>query len=78
MNKRLVFLVSLSISAFLIVLPVIRSVNNSAGNHTILAPALISEGDPMPAPIPHKPGVSVLVAEGDPMPAPIPHKPGIA
>jgi hypothetical protein len=73
MNKKLVFAVSLSILALLIVLPVAGSFNNSAGNHTIWAPALVAEGNPMPPPVPPKAThVSILVAEGNPMPPPVP------
>ena len=73
MNKKLVFCVSLSISAFLIVLPVTRSFNNSPSNHTISAPSLVAEGNPMPVPVPPMAAqISILVAEGNPMPVPVP------
>jgi hypothetical protein len=71
MNKKLAFLVVLLVLAVARVFPVVSSVNNSADNHAIAAPALVAEGDPKPAPIPHR---GILVAEGDPKPAPIPHR----
>jgi hypothetical protein len=58
------------VSALLIVLPVIRSVNIPAGNYVYQTPSTISEGHPMPPP--HRPGLA-LIAEGDPMPPP--HRP---
>jgi hypothetical protein len=75
MNKKLVFVVSLSILACLIVLPVTRSFNNSAVNHAISAPSVVAEGNPMPLPLPPKTG-KVLIAEGNPMPLPLPPKTG--
>lgn len=77
MNKNLVAVVVLSLAAFLIVLPAVSSVNNSAGNHTIVAPALVVEGNPMPPPIPPHPHFSALIAEGNPMPPPIPPHPHV-
>jgi hypothetical protein len=76
-NKNLIAVVVLSLAAFLILLPVISSVKNSAGNHAITATALIAEGNPMPPPIPPNPHFSVLIAEGNPMPPPIPPNPHI-
>jgi len=74
MNKKRVFFVLMTVSVVLIVLPVIRPVNIPAGNHAVVAPIRVAEGDPMP--LPHKPRLGVLVAEGDPMP--LPHKPRLA
>jgi hypothetical protein len=73
MKKTLVCFASLSILACLIVLPVIRSVNTPLGNHAVSAPRLVSEGNPMPSPLPLTSNyVGTLVAEGNPMPSPIP------
>jgi hypothetical protein len=72
MKKSQALFVSLSILACLIVLPVIRSVNASAGNHQAPATSLISEGNPMPSPIPPVTSLDMLMAEGNPMPSPIP------
>jgi hypothetical protein len=71
MNKKLVFLVVLLVLGLARVFPVVSSVNNLAGSNATAAPALVADGDPKPAPIPHR---GVLIAEGDPMPAPIPHR----
>jgi hypothetical protein len=68
-NKKLVFLAMLLLLAVARVFPVVGSVNNSAGNHAVAAPALVADGDPKPAPIPHR----IVIADGDPKPAPIPH-----
>ncbi len=70
MNKKLALFVVLLLLAAARVFPVFGSVNNSAGTHAIAAPTLVADGDPRPAPIPHR---GVLVADGDPRPAPIPH-----
>jgi hypothetical protein len=76
-SKKLVFGTLLfSISAFVIVLPVIRSVNVPGGNPVLAAPNVIADGDPMPPP--HRPccsAVDSLVPDGDPMPPP--HRPPI-
>lgn len=72
MKKIPVLFASLSILACLIVLPVIRSVNGSAGNYVTPAPALIADGDPMPNPAPPASSAGILVADGDPMPNPAP------
>jgi hypothetical protein len=72
MKKSQAFFVSLSILACLIVLPVIGSVNGSAGNHQTPATSLVSEGNPMPSPIPPGATTDVFIAEGNPMPSPIP------
>jgi hypothetical protein len=76
-NKNLVAVVVLSLVAFLIVLPIVRSVNAAASNHAITAPALIAEGNPMPPPIPPHPHFSLFIAEGNPMPPPIPPHPHV-
>lgn len=71
MNKRIVSLTWFCLFASLIVLPVIRSVNNASGNSVFAASTTITEGDPMPPP--HRP-CCALLTEGDPMPPP--HRPG--
>jgi hypothetical protein len=94
--KKTAVAVALSVLAVLMVLPVVRSVNLSAGNPVTigrtqyadgspLAPSmsastLMTDGDPLPPPIPPKPKPPsidgyVLVADGDPLPPPIPPKP---
>jgi hypothetical protein len=72
MKKTLVFFASLSILACLIVLPVIRSVNDSAGNYVAPDPCLIADGNPMPNPAPPASNAGILVADGNPMPNPAP------
>ncbi len=72
MKKTLVLFAAFSILACLIVLPVIRSVNGSAGNYVTPAPSLVADGDPMPNPAPPASKAGTLVADGDPMPNPAP------
>ncbi len=72
MKKALPLFASFSIVAFLILLPVIRSVNGPADNYVTPAPSLISQGNPMPNPVPPASDGGVLVAEGNPMPNPVP------
>ena len=72
MKKTMVCFAAFSILACLIVLPVIRSVNAPLGNYTVPVLRLISEGNPMPSPLPPNASADVLVVEGDPMPSPIP------
>jgi hypothetical protein len=72
MKKTLVWFASFSVFACLIVLPVIRSVNASAGNYAQPAPPLIADGDPLPNPVPPLEKAGILVADGDPMPNPVP------
>ena len=72
MKKPVMFFASISILACLIVLPVIRSVNDSAGNYGTPAPTLMADGNPMPSPIPPAANAGVLVADGNPMPSPLP------
>jgi hypothetical protein len=69
MYKKTVFLVWLLVLALVSVFPVASSVNNSAGNPVIVAPALTAEAVPLP--IAHNQGV--LIADGSPSPVPIPH-----
>ena len=52
MKKTLVYLASVSILACLIVRPVIRPVNAVINNHSRPVPFMVSEGDPMPSPVP--------------------------
>jgi hypothetical protein len=71
MNKKLVFFVVLLVLGLARVFPVVSSVNNLAGSNATAAPALVADGDPRPAPIPHR---GVLIADGSPSPAPVPHR----
>jgi len=61
MKKTVLLFASFSILVCLIVLPVVRSVNTPAGNYVTPAPSLISEGNPMPNPVPPASNVSVLL-----------------
>jgi hypothetical protein len=72
MKKSLMHFASLSTLACLILLPVIRSVNGSAGNYVTPAPTLMADGNPMPSPLPPAANAGVLVADGNPMPSPLP------
>jgi hypothetical protein len=71
-KKSLTLFASFSILACLIVLPVIRSVNGSAGNYVTPVPSLIADGSPMPNPLPPASNTDVLIADGSPMPNPLP------
>jgi hypothetical protein len=75
MKKSLVLFASISVLVCLMVLPVIRSVNGSAGNYVAPAPSLIADGSPMPNPLPPASEAGMLVADGSPMPNPLPPKP---
>ena len=71
MYKKLACGLVLLFSASLMLRPVVRSVNISAGKASFIAATANAEGDPMPDPRgPHKPGAGLLAAEGDPMPHP--------
>jgi hypothetical protein len=72
MKKTSVYFAAFSILACLIVLPVIGSVNSPVGSYAAPTPTLVSEGDPMPSPIPPLSSTGTLVAGGDPMPSPVP------
>ena len=72
MNKQILGFSFLCVSASLIVLLAIRSVNITAASSAFAVSSTISEGDPMPPP--HRP--CCQLTEGDPMPPP--HRPGVA
>jgi hypothetical protein len=72
MKKTQLLFASFSILVCLIVLPVIRSVNTLPSNPPVPPPSLISDGNPLPAPIPNASHAVVLAADGNPLPAPIP------
>jgi len=76
--KKIALAVAVSVLAVSMVLPVVRSVNLSAGKPVTLDRAHYADGSPMPPPIPPKPpsvNANTLVADGSPMPPPIPPKP---
>ena len=74
--KKTALAVAVSLFAALMVLPVVRSVNLTAGKPVTIDHVLNADGSPMP-PLPPKPPSMVegtLVADGSPMP-PLPPKP---
>jgi len=74
--KKTALAVAVSFLAVLMVLPVMRSVNLSAGKPVALDRTQFADGSPMP-PFPPKPpsmNADTLVADGSPMP-PFPPKP---
>jgi hypothetical protein len=76
--KKPAFAVAVSLLAVLIVLPVVRSVNLSAGKPITIDRIQYADGSPLPPPIPPKPpsiNDHTLVADGSPLPPPIPPKP---
>ena len=76
--KKTTLVVAVSVLAFLIVLPVMRSVNLSAGKPVTIDRTQYADGSPLPPPIPPKPpsmSANALVADGSPLPPPIPPKP---
>jgi hypothetical protein len=76
--KKTALAVAVFALAVLIVLPVMRSVNLSAGKPVTIDRTQYADGSPMPPPIPPKPPsitANTLVADGSPMPPPIPPKP---
>jgi hypothetical protein len=76
--KKTALAVVFSVLAVLIVLPVVRSVNLSAGKPISIDRFTFADGSPMPPPIPPKPpsmNSNTVVADGSPMPPPIPPKP---
>jgi hypothetical protein len=76
--KKRMLAVAIFVLAVLMVLPVVRSVNLSAGKPITIDRTQYADGWPMPPPIPPKPsfaGANTLVADGWPMPPPIPPKP---
>jgi hypothetical protein len=76
--KKTALAVAVSVLAVLIVLPVVRSVNLSAGKPITIDRTQFADGSPLPPPIPPKPpsmNANMLVADGSPLPPPIPPKP---
>jgi hypothetical protein len=74
--KKTAIAVAVSVLAVLMVLPVVRSVNLSAGKLVTIDRTLRADGSPQP-PLPPKPSsisTSTLVADGSPQP-PLPPKP---
>jgi hypothetical protein len=76
--KKTTLAVAVLLLAVLMVLPVMGSVNLSAGKPITIDRMQYADGSPMPPPIPPKPpsmNANPLVADGSPMPPPIPPKP---
>jgi hypothetical protein len=78
--KKTALAVAISFFAVLMVLPVVRSVNLSAGKPVTIDRALYADGAPLPPPIPLQPkppsmDANTLMADGSPLPPPIPAKP---
>jgi hypothetical protein len=76
--KKTALAVAASVLAVLMVLPVVRSVNLSAGKPVTIDRMQYADGSPLPPPIPPKPpsmNAHTLVADGSPLPPPIPPKP---
>jgi len=76
--KKTALAIAVSVLAVLIVLPVIGSVNLSAGKPITIHRTQFADGSPLPPPIPPKPpsmNGNTLVADGSPLPPPIPPKP---
>jgi hypothetical protein len=69
--KKTTLAVAVSVLAFLMVLPIVRSVNLTAGKPVTIDRTLRADGWPLPPPIP--PSLAgTLVADGWPLPPPIP------
>jgi len=76
--KKTALAVAVSLLAVSMVLPVVRSVNLSAGKYITIDRTQYSDTSPLPPPIPPKPpsiSVNALVADTSPLPPPIPPKP---
>jgi hypothetical protein len=74
--KKTAIAVAVFVLAILMILPVVRTVNVSAGKPVTIDRTLTADGSPMP-PFPPKPpsmNAGTLVADGSPMP-PFPPKP---
>jgi hypothetical protein len=69
--KKTALAVAVFALAVLMVLPVVRSVNLSAGNPVTIDRTQYADGSPMPPSI----NANTLVADGWPLPPPIPPKP---
>jgi hypothetical protein len=76
--KKAAIAVAVLALAVLMVLPVVRSVNLSAGKPVTVDRTPYADGSPLPPPLPPKPpslDANTLVADGSPLPPPIPPKP---
>jgi hypothetical protein len=76
--KKTVVVVAVLLLAVLMVLPVVRSVNLSAGKPNTIDRTQYADGSPLPPPIPPQPpsmNANSLVADGSPLPPPIPPQP---
>jgi hypothetical protein len=73
--KRVALVVSISLSAVLILLPLICPVNHAVANPVLPGGSLNADGMPAPPPIPPTRSLGIagtLVADGMPAPPPIP------
>src|SRR6266566_1496497 len=76
--KKIMLAVAVSVLAVLMVLPVVRFVNVSAGDLVKIDRTLYADGAPLPprlAPKPPSVNAGTLVADGGPLPPPIPPLP---
>ena len=76
--KKAAIAVTVLALAVLMVLPVVRSVNLSAGKPVTVDRTPYADGSPLPPPLPPKPPsleANTLVADGSPLPPPIPPNP---
>ena len=76
--KKIMLAVAVTVLAVLMVLPVVRFVNVSAGDLVKIDRTLNADGAPLPprlAPKPPSVNAGTLVADGGPLPPPIPPKP---
>jgi hypothetical protein len=69
--KKVAIICVFSLFAFLIVLPVTRSVNPTLGNPTIQNGTLRADGFPLPPPVKLHRDSTSLVADGFPLPPPV-------
>jgi hypothetical protein len=71
--KKTALAVAVSVLAVLIVLPVVGSVNLSAGKSITIDRTQFADGSPLPPPIPPSSmNADTFVADGSPLPPPIP------
>src|SRR5260370_2546001 len=78
--KKIVLAVAVSVLAISMVLPVVRSVNVSAGKLVTIHHTLYADCAPLPPPIPPKPpsaNPNTLLPDGAPLPPPITPKPPV-
>lgn len=62
------------LSAVLLLAAIILPSGSASGKYNVSKPT-VADGNPMPPPIPPKPGA--LMADGNPMPPPIPPNPSL-